>query len=194
MPEPGNRSHLEGTTLSLLFKARDGDASALGAICERYLPRLRRWAHGRIPVWARNGIDTDDIVQDALMKTMARIDTFDPHNAASLQAYIHTALRNRITDLVREARQQHEKTLTGEQREDPSADPLAEAIGRERFARYTRALLRLESEDRGIIVMRFEWGFSHQEIARETGRATPDGARMALRRALVRLGEEMSRD
>lgn len=194
MPQPAKRSSLEGTTLSLLFKARNGDASAIGAICERYLPRLRRWAQGRIPAWARNGVDTEDIVQDALMKTMARIETFDPHHSASLQAYIHTALRNRITDLVREARQQREVLPVEERREDPAADPLAEAIGRERFARYTGALQRLGEEDRGLIIMRFEWGFSHQEIARETGRATPDGARMALRRALVRLGEEMSRE
>ena len=192
MTESPNQDGLEGTTLSLLLKARQGDSAALGAVYQRYLPRLRRWAHGRLPVWAREGMDTDDLVQEALLNTMKKIDSFEPHHPGALQAYLHQVLRNRITDAVRAARKRPAAVPLDDGHEDSSPGPLLEAIGRERFERYAGALQRLEEHERGLIVMRFEWGFSHEEIARETGKASPDAARMALRRALVKLVAEMS--
>lgn len=194
MVESRHDGRLEGTTHSLLFRARQGDTAAFDAICRRYEPRLRRWAHGRLPAWAREGIDTDDLVQEALMRTMNRIDTFDPHHPGALQAYVHTVLRNRITDAIRAARKRPAASPLEDDHEDPSPDPLREAIGRERYERYERALQRLGEDERGMIVMRFEWGFTHEEIASETGKASPDAARMAVHRALLKLGEEMSRD
>lgn len=183
---------LEGTTLSLLLKARQGDAGAFDAICERYRPRLRRWAHGRIPAWARHGIDTDDLAQEVLVRTMQRIDRFDPRHPGALQSYIQSALRNRVRDVLRAARHRPGLAPLEDDHEDPSPGPLLAAIGRERYERYCSALQRLSEDERGLVIMRFEWGFSHQEIARETGRGSEDAARMAVSRALLRLAKEMS--
>ena len=36
----------------------------------RYLAPLRRWARGRLPQWARDMRDTDDLVQDTLLHTL----------------------------------------------------------------------------------------------------------------------------
>ena len=58
------------SSFALLLRAREGDEAARNELCARYLPRLRRWAHGRLPVWAREHLDTEDIVQDALMKSV----------------------------------------------------------------------------------------------------------------------------
>jgi RNA polymerase sigma-70 factor (ECF subfamily) len=191
--DPHDPYQLDGTTHSLLVRARQGESAAFDAICRRYHQRLRRWAHGRLPAWARDGIDTDDLIQDVLMRTMERIDTFDPRHPGALQAYIHTILHNRIADAIRAARKQPAVLTLEDDHEDPAADPLRETIGRERFERYTRALERLDEDERALIILRFEWGFSHEEIARDTGRPTPDAARTALRRAVLKLGEEMSR-
>ncbi len=128
------------------------------------------------------------------MRTMQHIDTFDPRHPGALQAYLHQVLKNRVTDAIRATRRHVGVAPLEDDHEDPSPGPLQEAIGRERYERYERALQRLDDEERGLIVLRFEWGFSHLEIARETGKASPDAARMAVHRALVKLGEEMSRD
>ena len=56
---------------------RSGDDTALGTLVERYLIPLRRWASGRLPAWARDLRDTDDIVQDTLMATLRHLDGFE---------------------------------------------------------------------------------------------------------------------
>src|SRR6476660_4357334 len=57
------------SSFALLLRARQGDEVARNELCARYLPRLRRWAHGRLPSCARGHLDTEDIVQDTLMKS-----------------------------------------------------------------------------------------------------------------------------
>jgi hypothetical protein len=42
------------STFVLLARARAGDDRALEPMFARYLPRLRRWASGRLPRWARD--------------------------------------------------------------------------------------------------------------------------------------------
>src|SRR5829696_8052644 len=53
--EPGVPRDPE-SSLALVERARDGDDEALGRLCARYLPRLQRWAHGRLPSWARGAL------------------------------------------------------------------------------------------------------------------------------------------
>ena len=45
-------------TLTLLQRLRAGDAAARERLVARYLPRLTRWAHGRLPTGARDLSDT----------------------------------------------------------------------------------------------------------------------------------------
>ena len=91
------------SSFALLLRARQGDEGARNELCARYLPRLRRWAHGRLPVWAREHLDTEDIVQDALMKSVRRLDTFVPDHEGAFCAYVCQALRNRLRDALRRA-------------------------------------------------------------------------------------------
>ena len=41
------------SSFDLLIAAKDGDSEALGLLYERYLPRLRRFGHGRLPLLPR---------------------------------------------------------------------------------------------------------------------------------------------
>src|SRR5437867_13128291 len=59
-------------TLDLLKRVRAGDRQALESLCERYLPRLRRWVSGHLPRWARDLADTDDLIQETLLHTIGR--------------------------------------------------------------------------------------------------------------------------
>ena len=87
----------------LLDRARRGSQSALGALSARNASWLRRWAQGRLPAWAREGLDTSDLVQDALHGTLARISTLRSAHAAALRCYLRRAVENRIGDYRRRA-------------------------------------------------------------------------------------------
>src|SRR5262245_60535817 len=86
------------SSLRLLERARAGDASALNILMGRYLPRLRRWASGRLPRWARDVADTQDLVQDVVLQTFKNIETFEPRSEGALQAYLRQSIVNRIRD------------------------------------------------------------------------------------------------
>src|SRR6476646_5292491 len=79
-------------TVDLLNRVKQGDEDALGRLLERCIPALRRWAHGRMPRSARGMLDTSDLVQDAVLGAMRRLDTFEPRHQGALQAYLRQAV------------------------------------------------------------------------------------------------------
>ena len=89
------------STFYLIARVRAGDREALERLFARHLPPLQRWARGRLPKWARQLTDTDDLVQDALVQTFKRIDEFEPRRVGALQAYLRQAVLNRVRDEVR---------------------------------------------------------------------------------------------
>lgn len=101
---PAASSLAAESSLQLLERARAGDRAALDLLVARYLPRLRRWATGRLPRWARDLADTEDLVQETVLQTLKRIDTFEPRNEGALHAYLRQGIVNRIRDEFRRAR------------------------------------------------------------------------------------------
>ena len=185
------------SSLTLLRRARRGDRAAREALIERYLPWLRRWARGRLPAWARAGVDTSDLVQDALLQTFRRIAYFEPKRDGALRAYLRLAVDNRIRDEMRRAarRPRLDPSETKEATDllvDTDPTPLDQVITDETWARYLQGLKRLTPRERRLIVGRAEMGYSYKQLALIDGRTSPDAARMALRRALLRLSEQMS--
>ena len=74
LPGPPGRSHQDSvpqdsaeSSFDLLLLAKEGDARALERLCARYLPRLKRWAHGRLPPSSRGMLDTEDLAQEVLI-------------------------------------------------------------------------------------------------------------------------------
>lgn len=170
---------------------RDGSGEAVDRILARYLPPLRRWAHGRLPVWARDLLDTDDVVQDAVLKTVQNLAEFEMRHGGALQAYLRQAVLNRIQDEVRRIRAAPRKGPLAPGVADRAPSPLEEAVGAELLERYETAMRRLAPEDREAIVARVELGGTYAEIAAALGKPSPDAARMAVSRAVLRLAREM---
>lgn len=175
----------------LVRRAREGDRPAQEDLLRRYLPRLRRWASGRLPAWARDFVDTDDMIQETLVRTMNRLANFEQRGEGAFQAYVRQALHHRIADELRRASRRPGTRELNEDDRAGGASPLEEAIGREALGAYERALERIEEEERAAIVARVEMGLGYEEIARCLGKSSPDAARMAVSRALVRLAREM---
>jgi RNA polymerase sigma-70 factor (ECF subfamily) len=181
------------STFHLIEQARAGDQEALELLFARHLKPLQRWASGRLPKWARDLADTDDLVQDTLAQTFKRIEHFEPRRVGALQAYLRQAVLNRIlNELRRKGRQPQITDLDGVEVESGES-PLEQAIGREAVECYDEALQRLTAEEREAIIARVEMGYSYEELAEALGKPTPDAARKAAHRALVRLAEEMKR-
>lgn len=189
MPD-GPSAPLDSTAV-LIQRVREGDKDSLERLIQRHLAPLRRYVSGRLPRWARDLADTDDLVQDTLLRTFPKMDAFEVRGAGALQAYLRQAVMNRLRDELRRKGRVpalvdvNELELAGE------GSPLEETIGREAAARYVAALARLEPEEREAIIGRVEMEYSYAELADILGKPTADAARKAARRALLRLAEEM---
>ena len=145
---PSARHPLPGgseSTFRLLERIHAGDREAVEALFARFLVPLRRWASGRLPRWARDAADTQDLVQDTLLRAFKKIKSFQPQRGGALQAYLRQALLNRITDEVRRLRRRPvgEELQSGFVDEAPS--PLEDAARKA----AARALVRLAHEMHG---------------------------------------------
>jgi RNA polymerase sigma factor (sigma-70 family) len=180
------------TTLGLLHRARHGDREALEVLFTRLLPSLRRWAHGRLQGGARDAADTADLVQQAMVGALRHLDRFEPRRRDALRAYLRQAIRNRVTDELRRSRRRPPHVpVDGDDVPAPGASPLARLLSAEQEEGFRRALARLRPEEQELVVARLELGYNYSQIALATGRPSVDAARMAVRRALLRLAEEM---
>jgi RNA polymerase sigma-70 factor, ECF subfamily len=180
-------------TMSLLERARGGDNAALEALIGRFLPRLQRWASGRLPTWARDLRETQDLVQETVVQAFKRIETFEVRGDGALHAYLRQALVNRIRSEIRRVQRKPEESALSAEPESGEPSPLEQAIGREALQRYEAALGRLRPADREAIVARVELGLSNEELAETLGKPSANAARMAVERALYRLALEMRR-
>jgi RNA polymerase sigma factor (sigma-70 family) len=181
-------------TLELLEQFRRGDARARDLLVERSLPQLRRWARGRLPQWARSLADTQDLVQDAVMRALPKLESFEVRHPGALQSYLRQAVQNRIYDEVRKVNSRPAGVELPEEMPDLTPSPLEQAIGKQGFDRYERALKALKAADRDAIVARIELQQSYEEVAIALGKPNANAARMAVTRALARLIEAMQHE
>src|SRR5437868_8574731 len=93
----------QSSSFGLVRRAKAGDVRALDRLILRYLPRLRRWARRRLPAWARDLAETEDLVQETLYNAIRQLPTFEMRDHHSLRAYMKRAVRNRIQDEVKRA-------------------------------------------------------------------------------------------
>jgi RNA polymerase sigma-70 factor (ECF subfamily) len=181
------------STHEFLARARQGDDEALDQLFSHYLPLFRRWAHGRLPLWARDLLDTEDIVQETLLYTIRNIDSLHTEKAGDFQAYVRQGILNKIRDEIRRVGRRPKPAQMSGDPESSFASPLEEAVGTESLERYEKALASLQPGDREAIVARIEMGMSYSDLAVALGKPSPDAARMAVSRALLRMAEEMKK-
>lgn len=182
------------TSFELVIRAKAGDRAALEALFTRYLVRLQRWAHGRLPPGARGALQTYDLVQETLKSAFEHLTDFSPRHEGAFQGFVRTILKNRLNDILRQyqrrgAPEPLDPTLAGQE-----TSPFELAAFAETLARYDAALDRLRPDDKELIIARVELCLSHAEIAELFGKPTAGAANMAVSRALVRLAQEMADD
>jgi RNA polymerase sigma factor (sigma-70 family) len=180
------------SSFELLQQAKGGSKEALDALLDRYWQRIHRWASGRLPRYARDFTDTDDIVQEAVMGLARTIDTFDYRGEWSIQAFLRRSATNRIRSELRRHGSRPQIEALPEQAASADHSPYEAAVGKEGFARYDAALELLSPLEREAVIAWIELGCSYKEIALLIDKPSPDAARMFVSRALEKLARLMA--
>jgi RNA polymerase sigma-70 factor, ECF subfamily len=175
------------SSVELIRRAKAGESDALERLLERYLPELRRWAHGRLPQFARDMADTHDLVQDALKRTVLNFDRFEYRGEGALRAYLHQAVVNLVFDHVRRAGRRPRQEDLDDQVTSREPSPLERAIANETFERFEAAMANLSADDQKAVRARLELGCSYEEVAEIARKPSADAARVSVARNVKRL-------
>src|SRR4029077_16554909 len=129
LPDASNPLPPPDETVELVNRVRAGDQEALAVLMARFLPRLRRWASGRMPNALRDLADTSDFVQDVLLQSFQKVGRLDVGREGGLQAYLRQSVLNRIRDEFRKAQGRPELVELEGTYQDGQPSPLEHAIG-----------------------------------------------------------------
>jgi RNA polymerase sigma-70 factor, ECF subfamily len=167
----------------LLLRVQSGDGEAFDALMRRYLPRARVLAR-RL---TRDPDDADDLVQEAFLRALEKIGSFDAGRAFEpwfTRLLVNLGLDLKRKQIVRRAERHNPDLFSGGARPDQDVERI------ELGQRLNRALERLPARQR-LIVSLFEVdGYSTEEVAtmlnvsRVTVRWHLHQARRALREEL----------
>src|SRR5262245_8623875 len=64
------------STVDLVERVQQGDLAAQEVLLARHMRELKPMVHHRLPMYVRSMTDTDDVVQDVLVKTVGRLPHF----------------------------------------------------------------------------------------------------------------------
>ena len=131
------------------------------------------------------------MVQDALIRTLNRLDAFEYRGEGGFHAYLRQVLLNRIREELRAVQRRPPSTELNQEAVELASVPAGSPYGQCSVEEYEGALERLGAEDRELLIGRLEWGLTYKELADTIGKPSAEAARKAAQRALVRLIEEM---
>ena len=179
------------STVTLLPLAARGDRQAIEILIDRMRPYLKRFGHGRLPRWARGRAETEDLVQESLIRALNHLPRFEHQSIKDFRSWLHTVFRNLVTDEKRFVGRVGVANELPADIEDPAMSPEEQAVEQAKAGVTERALQRLEPEERLLIVYRLQHGYSFRELADTLGKPSADAARMTYNRALTKLRNEM---
>jgi RNA polymerase sigma-70 factor (ECF subfamily) len=157
------------------------------------LPFVERWAHGRLPQRARRRMETGDLVQETLVHVLRNLGELDTADPQKLRNYLISAIRNRVRDEIRRAEMGEVRNGALADGPDPAPGPLDDSIELEERRQYRAALVSLPESDRDLLTGRIELGLPYRELALATGHPSAAAARMATKRASLRLARAIGR-
>ena len=187
-------------TAALLERIRGGDEAALGRLLARWRPRLVRFITLRLGGKLRTRVDPSDIVQEAQLEVVCRIDDFLRRRPMPFHMWLRKTAYERLLNLRRD----HHRQKRSLEREVAWPDrsslllarpllsgPSKALVARERAVRIGRAVAELVESDREILLMRHVEELPYEEIAC-LQEIEPAAARKRYGRALIRLQRVLS--
>lgn len=195
-------------SMELARRAKAGDAAAKDALVARYYERVRVMVRKRMGGDLRSGVESGDIVQDAMLNAASHFDQFEVRSHAELVGWFARVVENAIHSARRRANAQkrdRKREISLQDLAGPSDDSQVEfqpADGggppdhdielREEDERVRKAMAKLEEAHRRVLLLRNMEDLSWAEIADRLGLSSPDAARMLHVRAHLFLLRELS--
>ncbi len=193
---------LPDATVEKLRRWHQGDPAALEALIQEHLGWLLAEVRRRISPRLRRKVESQDIVQDAMVRLLRYGPRFVPANKGQFRALLARIVLNTILD----GRAFHENPKRDMDREQPVPSRTVlilgaagraltkpdEAAERDEIGEWLRLGLEfLDPDDRKVIHLRQWEGLEFGDVAERLGLATADAARMRFQRALPRLAQKV---
>lgn len=203
---PGERPDLSESLL-LARRAKSGDAQALEDLVARYYERVLAMVRKRIGGDLRGGMESGDIVQEAMFNAARHFDQFEVRSHAELVGWfarvvenaVHSARRRNLAQKRDRKREVSLQDLAGRP-DDSQAEFQPAAAGalpdhvaevHEEDERVRQAMARLDGTQRRVLELRISQALAWSDIARELALPSPDAARMLYVRARMLLRHEL---
>jgi RNA polymerase sigma-70 factor (ECF subfamily) len=179
-------------TCKLLERIGRGDRRALERLLARYRPRLLTFVAMRLDPRLRARVDPSDVVQEAQLEVVRRIDDFLRRQPMPFHLWVRKTAYERLLNLRREHRRRARRSVDREipWRERSSLllarpllaggpSPSQQLAAREFADRVAGAVAELAEDGREILLMRHAEDLPYEEIAclLEIEAATASGSR-----------------
>jgi RNA polymerase sigma-70 factor, ECF subfamily len=159
--------------------------SDLSRLVEQEIPRLRRYARALTHATDR----ADDLVQDTLVRALSKLHLWQP--GTDLRAWLFTIMHHQFVNSVR--RQARERTTVDIDHVSSTLTATTDPTGRRQLIELDRALARLPSEQREVVLLVGLEGMPYESVAEILG--VPIGTvRSRLSRGREKLRELMDRE
>ena len=194
----------------LVSAATQGDARAVGALLERYLPDLRAYVDRHAGQLVRGRESSSDLAQSVCRELLERLATgrFQYRGEPAFRQWLYRAavmkLLHRHRHWQADRRDAAREARAGAPGLDESAvpaeaagaftetTPSVDAVRAEELEHFQRAFEGLSERDREVIRLHHADGLAHAEIAERLG-ITESHSRTLLSRALVQLAKLAAR-
>jgi RNA polymerase sigma-70 factor (ECF subfamily) len=169
---------MEDKVLVLLCKS--GNREGLRRVYDKYRDDLFI-----IAIALLNDVNAaEDVVHDVFVSFVESLEGFKL--SGSLRNYLRTCLLNRVRNVWRSERREHMKLEKSKDLRPETADPRESIICNEELQQVSKALAKLASEQREVIVLRLREGMRVSVIAKLQG-VSVNTARSRYRNGLSKL-------
>ena len=196
---PSADSHTD----ALLVRISAGDARATAELLGLHRDRLKQMVKARIDPRLARRVDPSDVVQDVLLQAARTVEDYASRRPLPFYPWLRQLALRRMTDLERRHIQAARRSVRLEEHRNPQLSdvslhllarrllsrekgPVSELVERESRRRLHETFLRLDENDREILLLRYVEGLDLSEAADILGIAA-NAARMRHLRALQRL-------
>jgi RNA polymerase sigma-70 factor, ECF subfamily len=187
------------STVDLLAQAKQGSDAALGLLYERCAGRLLAYIRLRMGRDLRARLESRDILQSTLLKSLTHLHELKGEQSESLMAWLARIAEYEIRDRVDYHQRQRRDAAREVAIEDESPlavkarSALSQVILNEEIIRLEAALETLSPAHRDIILLRKFEELTFPEIAKRLGKSE-DACRMLFARAMTSLTLAMDGD